>query len=885
MINSHYSEQASNDFYPQKSKSKTSTSDVPFNLRVSESDKYENDSQWFKDYVNYIAPATASTIEDYKELKTNYEIVNNNLSAFEQELNSFCNPLGENIGQLEEKIIPFEKLNNKINVLLGELLKRNDNHKVLLITAKAIKAKNKALVDAIKASVEEKIQLEIEKQQQQMAGMKKEEVDKYIQDLRTQEEPEDILNKNWLSEWEIFYSKALKYCQFDQDIKTKKYETFKDAIIADRFFIYSGWKHGKPSLEIRNPLYSGFHKSPNEAYTNKASYFWYKKPITISEVYDNYGELLSENDLTQLGAYTASNSQVDKRHDVMGENAKPVFDLINQELFIDGMSPHTNDKNVGLHQGQALVNKRSLNRLIWETHIEFKAYKELIFLTYLDDYSEKITIPVSRDFKIPASADKIKFTNKFGDNAIKYVWIDELMQKEMTAEILWIPRKYEVIRLGNNIFPIMREVPYQTTNIDSPYSDFNLSTFGGILTSRNAKSVSLLQRAIPSYFQYIFIKHIQNRELSKYQGAIQSIDVDQIPDNLGKDVNGNQIRDKVATYLLYLKRTNKDFYSGTQSSFGSLPPATRSPGSSGFMLGTAVELMNLQQLLDLVDREIGLSMGISPQREAAFSSSSNVTDNKQAIVQSSHITEPYFYLHSEIWKHALTDYLKNFRTWCEKMIEENNECFITYALPDGTVELLNVTSSMCELLGISLFVSNSGQDQQYLDSMLQMSHAFAQNAGEGIETVSALIKAITQGASPEEVHKMIQVESMKQNQRAQEMQKQQLESQEKVAQINNQVREDVQAHELEKIDRKGEIDLKKAAITTYLGMEDKDLNNNGELDIVELMHDKDIKKMELDVKQQEILLADKQHSDKLTVEREKIAAQKQIAKSNRNKSK
>jgi hypothetical protein len=876
MIKTNYSKQASDDFYPQKNIARK-TSDVPFNLKVSEDVKYENDNQWFKDYVDYVAPATSSSIEDYKELKTNYEVLNNNLEAFEKELHAFCNPMGESIGQIEEKIIPFEKLNNKVNVLLGELLKRNDNHKVLLITAKAIKAKNKALVDAIKASVEEKVQLEIEKQQQQMSGMKKEDVDKYIQDLRTQEEPEDILNKNWLSEWEIFYSKGLKFCHYDQDIKTKKYETFKDAITADRFYVYSGWKHGKPSLEVRNPLYLGFHKAPNEAYVNKSSYVWYKKPVTISEIYDNYGEILSEQDLTQLGAYTSSNSQVDKRHDVMGETAKPVFDLVNQELFMDGLS-NANDKNVGLHQGQALVNKRSLSKLVWETHIEFKAYKQLIFLTYLDDYSQRITIPVSKDFKIPSSADKIKFTNKFGDESVKYVWIDDLMQKEMSAEILWIPRKYEVIRLGTSIFPICREVPYQTTDMESPYSGFNLSTFGGILTSRNAKSVSLLQRAIPSYFQYIFIKHIQNRELSKYQGAIQSIDVDQIPDNLGKDIHGNQIRDKVATYLLYLKRTNKDFYSGTQSSFGALPSSTRSPGSSGFVLGTATELMNLQQLLDLVDREIGLSMGISPQREAAFSSSSNVTDNKQAIVQSSHITEPYFYLHSEIWKHALTDYLKNFRTWCEKMIEDNGECFITYAMPDGTVELLNVTSSMCELLGIALFVSNSGQDQAYLDAMLQMSHAFAQNAGEGIETVSALLKSITQGASPEEVHKMIQVESIKQQKRAESLQKQQLDSQEKVAQINNQVREDVQAHELEKIDRKGEIDLKKAAITTYLGMDDKDLNDNGELDIVELMDNKEIEKMKLDVKKQELMTKDKQHSEKLDVEREKIAAQKQIAK-------
>lgn len=843
----------------------------PFNLKVEESVKEANDKEWYRKYSEYIAPSSLNTIEDFEELKTNYEVLNNNLEKFKERLQRFCNPMGEDIGQLEEEVIPFEKLNNKVNVLLGELLKRSDNHKVLLLSAKAVQQKNEALISAIKESVEEKVRLEIEKQEMYLQGKPKEEVDQYVQELRTKLEPQDILNKNWQSEWEIFYNKALQYCNIYENVKSKRLETFKDVIAADRMFVYSGWKNGKPYLEVRNPLYTGFHKAPNEINISKSSYVFYKKPITLAEALDTYGEDLKDEEIDKL-LVTSGYASVDKRHSLGTADSQTVLNRKWHD-WAETIDNKTN-KLVGTHQGQAHIRKNAVYDLIWETHIEFKAYRKVIFLTYLDEYSEKVTVITSTDFKIPSDAQKIKFTNRYGQSSTKHVWIDSLMQKEYEAEIIWIPRKYEVVRLGYDVYPIMREVPYQNTNIESPYSSFNLSTFGGIFTSRNAKSTPLLTRAIPSYFQYIYIKHIQNRELAKYQGAIQSIDVDQIPDELGKDIYGEPLRDKVSTYLLYLKRTNKDFYSGSQNSLGGLPPSTRSPGSSGYMLGTAVELMNLQNLLEYIDREIGLSMGISPQREAAFSANSNVTDNQQALVQSSHITEPYFYLHNEYWKTALNDYIINFRTYCQKELEDGRKAIFNYILPDGTTELFNVSDNMLQHTDIGLYVSNSGQEQKYLDSMEHLALTFAQNSGEGIEVISTLLKSITQGASPEEVHKMIQVELEKQRKRQEAMQTQQLQSQEKIVQMQTTLREDVQAHELDKIDRKGEWDVKKAQIITYLGMDDKDLDDDGQLDIVELAQNEKIESRKLDLKDKELSMKDKQHYDKLEVEKEKIKAMK-----------
>jgi len=800
-----YSEEAISTYYKDNkyvNKSKKKRHEPVFNLKCSEKEKYTDDCQWFKDYMEWVVPAHSSVINDYKEMKLAYDIYNDNLDGYKQELDRFCNRLGENIGNIEEEVQPYPKLHNNINVLKGELIKRNDNFKIVLLSMKAIKDKNKRLVEAIKKSVEEEVALEIEKVQMQMQGMSQEEMQAYIEGVRSEKTPEDLLQKNFQSEWEIFYSKSMKYAYHDQSVKQKEVETLEDVAIADRCFIYSGWKFGKPYLEIRNPLYTGFQKAPNQLMVNKGDYIWYKKPITVVDAYNEYSDILSQDEMERLGIHTQQdNYRIDKRHALGPHDQTYMRDTFNEEVF-KSVTDHTIDgyenKQTGLHQGQG-VNRysRSKQTLIWETHFEFKAFRELNFLTYIDDYNERITLPLSSDFEIPEEAQEIKFTNKWGKKSKKYVWVDPISGTEYTLEKLWIPRKYEVIRLGNDVYPICREVPYQSTDIENPYSSFNLSTFGGIFTARNSKSISLLQRAIPAYFQYLYIKHIQNRELSKYQGYIQSVDIDQIPDKLGKDIDGEIIRDPIAVWMLYRKQLGVDFYSGSESTIGGMPPATRSPGSSGYILGTAGEIYNLQQVLQFIDIEISMAMGISPQRLSQFTQNSNVSDNQQAITQSHHITEPYFYTLKQVWKDVLEDYIKNFRTYCANILEETGESpMFHYVLDDGTEELFKVTPRMLEPQNIGIYVTNSMNDERYKEMMMQLSHSFGQNAGEGMEAVSSLVKAITSGVSPEETHKIIMMEAQKQIDRMKELEESKLRVQEEYLAREKENREDNQEHEI-----------------------------------------------------------------------------------------
>lgn len=803
-------------------------------LKVSEDEKYKDEGQYFKDILNSVSPSLDPYLPDYEKLKAAYEIMNNDLSSFRAKVDLFCDPLGEVIsstGQIEEDIQAYPILRNKTNVLLGEYIKRNERHRIILLSVKAIKEKDEMLLNELKAAVEEELAAEIQKIQMQMQGASQEEMQAFVEQIREEKGIEKVLGHEFKSDYEIFYNDALKYAERMEDLKTKKMDSLQDLLISDRFCVYSGWKFGKPHIEVRNPLYLSYKKDPNERYIHKSDYIIYRKPVTLNHIIDNYPQL-SEDEIDSLLAYSYSPSSRNSRNSVLTGEAEPIHE--NQTLKEGKMMYNKSDgqfyyldstnsnKNVGLNQGTGNLRDYSAgNRLVWETHLEFKGYRKVVFLSYTDDYNERITLILPDSFKIPEDAKKEKFINKYMVSSERYTWNNGL--SEYSAEIMWIPRKYEVIRLGTNVYPVYGEVPYQSTNLDNPFSNFALSTFGLVMNARNAQSLSLVQGAIPAYFQFLYVKHVQNRELAKYEGYIQNVDVDQIPKELGIDVDGEVIRDPIATWLAVRKKTSINFYSGSQT-VGNRPlPATRSPGSTATVIGTARDIFSLQQLADMLEQEVGWAMGISPQREAQFSTNTNVTDNQQAIVQSANITEPYYFFHSKVWDHIINDYLKNFRTWQQRYFEEfpsETSNILHYIGPDGKDKLFKITPKMLEHIDFGLYSEISSGDQKYMEYMLQNIQPLAQNAGEGVEIVSSILKDIFAGASPDEVHKQVQILAERQRKNRDKMQQQQqqaqLQAQQEMQKRELENREDMQQHEKEKIILQKSLDAENSQITQQM---------------------------------------------------------------------
>lgn len=872
----------------------TTVHDEPiFKLKIPETEKYKHKGRWFKDYINYLIPYDSTVVDDYKAMKLSYDIINNNIEGYMDELQSFCSPMGEeeSLEELKrERIYPFNKIPEKANIYSGELIKRQDNHKVILTNHKELIEKNNLYKGVIRKSIEEEVGLNIEITRMRYGGATEREIQEYINQYKTQKQPEDINRKDFQTDWEIFNTRALRYAEFDQDLANKRQLTIKHAITSDRVFLYVNWKHGKPVIDVINPLYFGFHKSPDVERIEKGDYAWHKTPVTIADVYNEFGEELSPEEINRLGVYSYSpNTRVDKRHNIKGR-AKKVFNSTTEEMLIS--SDNNDDKTVGQAMGQGINYRYNNTRLLWKTHIEFKAFREIVFITYTDEMGVEITDILDSKFEIPKTAEVFNIINKFGNKSKKYKWSDDVTGVSYTAEKIWIPRRYEVTRLGEDVYVRWREVPNQPLNLSNPYEDFELSYKGRIFSNVNSTSISQVQRAIPFQFQYFIVKMIQMRELGKYQGYTMDIDVDQIPDYLMMDHNGEPIpgRDKIAIWRLYLKKLGYNFYSGSQSANG-LPPSTRSPGSKSNMTGTAIELINLQQFLEFIDREIGMQMGISPERQANFTRGTNVTDNQQSIIQSHSITEPIFYMHSQVWKHALNDWLKLFRKYSLNIFEENpgkTEHFLEYVTPNNARELLKITPEILQHDGVGLYLGSSGQDQFYRNTMIQMVHAFGQNAGEGMEVVSSMVKAIASGESPEEIHKMIQLESERQSLRQQQLSEIENQRAKEALNIQTEWREDEQRHDIDKINTEGKWALKEKAMDVYKLQDGLNQDEDGIPDHIESMlavHKIQKENIELGQKEKELAITEKKNQqDKDIKEKDlevkRLSAAKKITSNN-----
>jgi hypothetical protein len=801
-----------------------------FNLMVSEKEKYAHDGQWFKDYTNYVIPYDTSVVEDYHSMKLAYDFVNNNLEGFREEIDRFCNPLDENAFSdvRREELLPYNQIHNNINVQIGDLLGRNDNFKIVKLSDKAVREEQEAYKEQVRLAVEEAVQLQIEKTQMLNQGLSQVDIEKHIEEMRTQMSPEDINQKEFLSDSAIFYQKAIDYAYYKMNIKEMQTYTLRHMLTADRFFIKNLWEFGEPTIRIDNPLYSGFHKSPELFSVAKGDYYYTKRPISVSQAYNLYKDLLTKDELERL-SFTGNNSRVDRRHMPGTKHTRAVQDDTTFQM-LEGLNG-SDDKSIGQSQGNGVNRRYNDERLIWETHLEFVAFRAINFYTYVDEYNESITEIVPDNFEIPEDAVKVKFTNKWGYESSRWEWTD-LEGDPHFLEPAQIPRRYEVVRLEEDIFPIMREVPNQPLDIENPYKNFELSTKGRIFSGFNAQSISPVQRAIPYQMQLFYVKHIMNRELAKYQGYVMDVDHEQIPDYLERDENNDKIPgvDKLGLWYKVLKTSGINIYAGTQSADG-MPSHTRSPGSKSSLTSSAGDLINLANLAEMLEREVGMALGVSPQRKAMFNAGTNVADNQQAITQSYSITEPIFFMHAQVWKEAINEWLKGFRLYCKRIFEMNpkkKHHFIEYITPQGTKELLKVTPEVLDMEDLGLFLSNSGQDKVYRDVMANYAQAFSQNP-EGIDIISGLIKSITNGESPEAIHKQILVEAEKQQQRAAQMQEQQLKSQERMLQMQLENREDEQAHEIEKtlLEIQGELE----AIRTKIQAEtEKELTIGGESD-------------------------------------------------------
>ena len=819
-------------------------------VRVTSEEIYGNDKDWFKNNIRYRSPLSyfQTTQSDMAQMMNNYRLVNSNLDY--NDMKPVCEQLGIQPEAFNDMIIPFNIIYKVVQELMGEEIKRLDTYTPTLITQKAMFHKDMQLRENVKNYVDGIINstLQMIPEMQQMSDLQemlnsvesKQEVEQIQEQLKQLQEviqakeeemhtnyPTPIIN-GFLAEQEILATKLIRAALFKTNFKKIKNDGFYDVICNAIEVVKVDFDNNEPKIHKLNPVYLQFHKSPDIEYIQDGDWAAYTTFHTPYSLVTNFPEL-TDKELLELHIHTGvkRGNPFSSTLEGFGADKYPPLEIMSSYPFENIIEPTETGYSTGNHN--TIWNRE---RLIPVTHVEWKAYLKVGKLKITNQYGESSIEFVSDDFVVPTKkknkvkvienneeVEKILYTDSFG-NSCELQWI-------------YVARKFEGVRISVGTFIRMREVPFQQINIEN-LLDCKLSYFGKVYGNYNSRNMSLVERMSPYNAMYVLVLNQMITLIARNKGALIPIDMSMIP--------AEMTIDEVIQY----QNLGFQIYNSLKDHEGNNILGNSRPTPAIVNADNSQVMANLINILSWITTEIGMIIGVSPQRLASMASDTAYQD-QQALIQSSYITEYYFNSHNEIWKDVMQDWINKYVQYARKMIEEGltEEISLSYILSDNNVETLKMTDSNTKFADIGLFASLSSNNKEYFDTMKQLSLSLIQNEQMTLVDISDLLRSVNNGESPNEVHKRFQEALAKKQQREDAIQQQQLEAQQKQQEMMLQHEKEMQQrqddvlytnhqYKLEEIQLKGNIDKEIAALKSMQFVEEQDVNGDGEIDALEM---------------------------------------------------
>ena len=839
--------------------------------RISMAAKYANDKQWFKDNIDALVPYGRSggfEMDDWETALRNYRLYNNIITK--QDIEAECGELKGNfaidVAQIDNAIVPYNITYRKIDKLLGEETRRGFNASVYLLNEYDLQEREEEIQNQIRESVADRIgwvNMENQKHVQEMPPDKREELK---QQMIASESPEDIDQVGYLSKKQQL-GHALKDLAFQREkIAKKRRLGFKHALLSDREIIYVGESNGNAFIETMNPLRCGFIKPPEEDMIHKGLAAWYRVPRYISEVLDTHGKYLSKSDFKKLSDRISHNKWAERYgQDHRGTDSK--------NYLTQAMSGMGGDEDVIGQHGEIDTSVD----YVWFTYCQWKGSREVGFHTFTNAYGDLESEVVDNNFKIPKEATKVDYIDIDGLKQSRYEWINEFQETE-TIEYEWINRTYEGFRIDGDIYGCMRELPNQHTSAENQYES-HLTFYGTTYNETNAHSISMMGRMRPFQYMYLTIVDKIKELTAKEQGMLSAYDTTQIDPALEDEESG---RDALQMQLYYEHTHSAVYYNSLLNRYSGREVMQRPVGFATVPKSNASFIQSYMVLADWCEKQIGSASAVTGHREGQTAERDSVRNVQSNVVHSSDITEHYFLTHNEIWQYAIEGYISKQRKLFKKQLDSGESFMLSYVLPDTLVKMLEITPEDVEDTDFGINVADSGAESDFMRRLEGYSQALIQNDKVLAEDVAGILEAMALGKSMSHVKDMLATSTKKRQQEVMEQQKQQQEAASQQMQMQEQAVQAEHERAKELIDKqfvfdkellqlKIQGDIEKATVAGAGFAEDKDTNNNGTPDIVDIRN----QMLQQDLKKTDIKLAREKQA--ITKEGLKIQKEKQKA--------
>ena len=618
-----------------------------------------------------------------------------------------------------------------------------------------------------------------------MAQMGPEEQQQFQQQLESGEimPPEQIakyMDKEYKDVVENTAYHTLTYLREKLGIDNEFIKGWKDALIGGWEVYYVGVLNSDPYMERVNPMYFSYDRSPDLEFIEDGAWCCRRMRMPITEIYDRYYDKLTEKDLNKLEEMI---------------NAVPANDLGEHGPQDDfkGIQWHFYDNPIYDEKGSHNVN-------VW--HCCWKSFKKINYVTYQDE-----------------------------NGALNVEIVDETYQptgKEVSIEPDWIVEVWEGYRCSNDLYFGIQPLEYQHVSIDNPNSQ-KLPYCGAIYSNTNSKPRSLVSILKPLQYMYIVLWYRLELAIARDKGKVVNMDVTQIPKSMGITVD---------RWMHYLSSVGVNFINPYDSQWN--VPGREGGKPATFNQITALDLTMSNviaeyiQLMDKIEQLAGTISGITEQRQGAISTSELVGNVERSVNQSSHITEPLFWVHNQVKRHVLTMLLDTAKgAW-----QASGKDKLQYIFDNGERAFINVTDKFY-YEDMDVFVSDTSKDLENIQKLQQLIQPAMQNGASLLEAAEVLTND-----NFNIIKQKLKDMQTRQEQQAQQQQQAQAEQEQKLQEMQNQAKEQelmLQEAQMDltryQIDQDNATKIAVAEISAYRGSEEKDANMNGIPDPMEIAKD------------------------------------------------
>lgn len=734
----------------------------------------KKDEKWQHDCVNYIIGegnivSDGPTHSKFGELQTYYNLYN---SIFdERDFKKITNPFKVEDG-FPATPQDFNIIRPKVDLLIGEETKRPMNFRVVRTSQEAasdlMEVQKQLLIQYLQAAITSKMGPEEQQQfQEQLQNG----------DIMPPEAIAKYMDKDYKDVVENAAYHTIVYLREKLNLDNEFIKGWKDALIAGREIYYVGVLGAEPYAERVNPIDFSFDKSPDLEFIEDGSWCCRKMRLPITEVYDRYYDKLTEKDLNKL------EEMINK---VSGNSAG---DKDERDLF----------KGIQLHFYDNPINDDSSSRCVNVWHCCWKSFKKMYYVTTFDQTGQP-QIDILDESYIPT-----------GD--------------EISVEQDWIIEVWEGYRCGNDLYFGIQPVEYQHVSIDNPNSQ-KLPYCGAVYSNTNSKPRSLVSILKPLQYMYIVLWYRLELAIARDKGKVVNMDITQIP----KSMNITPER-----WMHYLGSVGVNFINPYEEGWNI--PGREGGKPAQFNQITALDLTMSNviaeyiQLMDKIETLAGTISGITEQRTGAISTSELVGNVERSVVQSSHITEPLFWVHNQCKRRVLNMLINVAKgAW-----EETGKKKLSYIFDNGERAFIDINEKFY-YEDVDIFVSDTSKDVENIQKLQQLIQPAMQNGASLLEAAEILTND-----NFNILKQKLKDMQTRQEQLAQQQQQAQAEQEQKLQEMQNQTKQqelmlqeaqmDLQRYQ---IDQDNATKIAVAEISAYRGTEDKDANMNGIPDPMEI---------------------------------------------------